>query len=336
MRSVARFCDERSKDKQTTVVNRTPDAEWLERAGEAFASGKLGKRLVGAWSDSRENLVIELIRHGVRNMDKVRLFALDDGVERSGGAPLSIEDIVDARLLPVAELVIHSALTNESFHKGITRLFGETPSLKRRVMREAFPESVDRFLFELGRSLPGLCAEEVEERFWMSHASIVGSLGMLDKHYHPEDLVGSEQRMWKQVHLLRDAMCGLFRAPSRPDFHQQMVHCRDGSQQWQVAQDHIASVRADGDYSRVFLSDGQSHYLRRTIKEWVQILPEPQFLQTHRTSVVNLELASGSADTSVLSVPGDPEPVPVSRRNQPRVQKALASLKQLKDGWVER
>jgi hypothetical protein len=316
-------------------MKQVKDEQWWEKAEEAYVRGRLSRRLLADWvGDGRDALVLELIRRGVRGMEEARMKALDAARKRSGEMPLSLEDIVDARLLPVGQRAIDSILCEGRFHRGVARLFAESPALKRRILEEIFPVSTRRFLDELEKTLPGLCAAEVEERFWMSHGSILGSLGMLDKFHDPQKPTLGEQRMWAQVHLLRDAMCGLFRAPSRSDFHQEMVHFRDEGRQWQLPIEKIATVRADGDYSRVWTCDGTDHYLRRTLREWEELLKPPAFFRVHRATLVHLTWVCPPYHASELRVKGDPELVPVSRRRQAEIENAVAACKSLRNGWV--
>jgi hypothetical protein len=308
---------------------------WWKKAEEAYVHGQLSPQQLADWGDGgREALVLELIRRGIRGMEEARIKALDASRTRSGDAPLPLEDIIDARLLPLGQRVIDSILHDDRFHRVLARLFTESPSLKRRVLDEVFPISTRRFLEELGKTLPSLCSAEVGERFWMSQCSILGSLSMLDKFHDPQQPTLGEQRMWAQIHLLRDAMCGLFRAPSRPDFDQDMVHFRDEGRQWQLPMEKIATVRADGDYSRVWTCDGTDHYLRRTLKEWEEILKPPTFFRVHRAVIVHLTWACPPFDAAELKVKGDPEPVPVSRRRQHEMDVAVAACKSLRQGWI--
>lgn len=311
------------------------DDRW-DQLEKDYSLGKRGPSPLAVGQEgTREDLILHLARRRVQDMEVARDRALDQALERVGGAPLPVADIVDARLLPVAELTIDSILHDGHVHKGLARLFGESPDFKKRMLAEVFPTSTARFLHEFGRSLSQICAEEIEERFWMSHASLLGSLAMLDRHHDPEHPTRGEQAMWNQVYLLRDAMCGLFLAPSRPKFHTEMVHFRDGARQWQVPRDHISSVHADGDYSKVWQTDGTSHYLRRTLRQWEEVLPPPDFCRVHRSAIVNLHhLVSPEVHTDSILVKGTPDPIPVSRRKQEELAKILEQITPLREGWV--
>ena len=316
----------------------TPDDDtWWDEATEAYISNGIPQRVWKRFSQwkwkRRDDFILAMVANRVADMEKARGRALDEALERSRGEPLTIEAIVDARLLPVAEQAVESILTQGAFQKGLARLFSESGEFKRRMLHEVFPESTARFLHELERALPGLCAEEVEERFWMSHGSILGSLGMLDKYHDESQPTKGEQAMWMQVHLLRDAMCGLFYAPSRSDFHQVMVHLRDGSRQWQIPRETVSTIRADGDYTQLWQQDGTSHYLRRTLKQWEEILLPPQFLRVHRGVIVNMEHILETLHDS-LKLKGDPEPVSVSRRRMGEVESAHEAYHTLEQGWM--
>lgn len=317
-------------------VNQKNDHQAWEEAADAYIRNGLSRQsfrnllrvyatYLKGWAlriPSRDDLLVEVIRRHFRSMEEGRTHALIKARERSGGTPLPVEDIIDARLLPVAEDAVHSIIHGGRFQRGLARMFSESPAFKRRLIAEVYTDSVQIFLDEFAKSIPGLCREELTERFWMSHCSILGCLGMLDKHYDPSSPTASEQAMWKQIHLLRDAMCALFRAPPRPEFHTAMIHLQEDGRQWQVSQDQITCIHSDGDYSTLYLADGTSHYLRRSMKEWEEILPSAHFLRIHRSWIINIKSAQLNTKTGYVHIQGH-DPIPVSRRKNEIVKERL-------------
>ncbi|MBN1611853.1 MAG: response regulator transcription factor [Polyangiaceae bacterium] len=51
----------------------------------------------------------------------------------------------------------------------------------------------------------------------------------------------------------------------------------------------VAVTSLGGNYTRVGTLDGCWHDVRRTIKEWEAILPQPHFVRVHRATIVNVD-----------------------------------------------
>ncbi|MBU3915664.1 LytTR family DNA-binding domain-containing protein [bacterium] len=50
----------------------------------------------------------------------------------------------------------------------------------------------------------------------------------------------------------------------------------------------IIVIRAEGgNYSNIQLKDGRQLLVRRTLKEWQQLLPDPMFIRIHRSTLIN-------------------------------------------------
>jgi two-component system LytT family response regulator len=50
----------------------------------------------------------------------------------------------------------------------------------------------------------------------------------------------------------------------------------------------ISVITASDNYSEVILSDGDRLFVRRSLKEWENLLPTSHFMRVHRTGIVNL------------------------------------------------
>jgi two-component system LytT family response regulator len=89
----------------------------------------------------------------------------------------------------------------------------------------------------------------------------------------------------------------------------------------------IRCILAEGDYSRLWLDNGRSSLLLRSLREWESRLPAAQFLRVHRSVIVNLAHVgqiSGDLRMGYLArVEGLPRPVPISRRYASRVRARL-------------
>jgi DNA-binding LytR/AlgR family response regulator len=51
----------------------------------------------------------------------------------------------------------------------------------------------------------------------------------------------------------------------------------------------IVRINSSGDYSNILTIDKSKLFVRKTMKEWEQILPEKYFARIHRTTIINLE-----------------------------------------------
>lgn len=51
----------------------------------------------------------------------------------------------------------------------------------------------------------------------------------------------------------------------------------------------IVCIRADGIYSEVLIKDGRKLMLHKSLKQWLKQLPVKQFVQIHRSTIINLE-----------------------------------------------
>jgi len=72
-------------------------------------------------------------------------------------------------------------------------------------------------------------------------------------------------------------------APKTGGFY---LHGANGLQH--VTLERIAGVRAEGDYTRTYLDDGQTFLELRPLKTWLGLLPHDRFIQVHRSALINL------------------------------------------------
>lgn len=65
------------------------------------------------------------------------------------------------------------------------------------------------------------------------------------------------------------------------------VHLKEGARQALVPVDQIAAIAADGDYTKIFTTESGVFYMRRTMKEWMGLLPNDVFSCLDRTLIVS-------------------------------------------------
>lgn len=80
----------------------------------------------------------------------------------------------------------------------------------------------------------------------------------------------------------------------------------------------IKYILAESEYSKVITSDNKNLMVRRTLKQWEEILPREEFLRIHRSTMINLEYISKIEKwfnhSFRVHLKGVPEPFVVSRR----------------------
>lgn len=89
----------------------------------------------------------------------------------------------------------------------------------------------------------------------------------------------------------------------------------------------ISGIQGEGNYSRVFLTDGTSTFMRRGLAEWMRILPEEPFLRVHRSLILNLKAVQrvfwDDRQDMTVAMAGFSVPIRLGRRPALRLRKAL-------------
>lgn len=82
-----------------------------------------------------------------------------------------------------------------------------------------------------------------------------------------------------------------------------------------LAIDEVLYIAADGDYTHVHLTGGRSSFERRSLRNWIGLLPRERFFRVHQSYIVDvsriLRLDRGTRWS--LHLRGVPEPIPVGR-----------------------
>jgi two-component system LytT family response regulator len=89
----------------------------------------------------------------------------------------------------------------------------------------------------------------------------------------------------------------------------------------------ISCIKSDGNYTTVYLTDGPSGFVRRTLGEWEKILPQGQFLRVDRSLLIRLDAAQEfhveSRDSASLILHGCKTPIILGRRAALKVRMAM-------------
>lgn len=95
----------------------------------------------------------------------------------------------------------------------------------------------------------------------------------------------------------------------------------------------ISGIEAKENYTEVFLADGSTEFIRRTISEWEGLLPKSLFTRVHRSLIMNLnhvrKVLAKDRDESVIELAGFPNPIPLGRKPAARLRSALRAKNQV-------
>jgi two-component system, LytTR family, response regulator len=91
----------------------------------------------------------------------------------------------------------------------------------------------------------------------------------------------------------------------------------------------IVALRADGDFTHVFVADQPALMMWRTLMHFEGVLPSPPFLRLGRSLIVNRDrlqhVETPSRETARVMLQGMAEPLTLGRAAAARLRKALAA-----------
>lgn len=70
------------------------------------------------------------------------------------------------------------------------------------------------------------------------------------------------------------------------DYH---IFLDTGSKLTPIKMQDIVNIISVGNYTNVNTKDGSKYVVRKLLKEWIEMLPENNFIRIHRSSIVNLD-----------------------------------------------
>lgn len=85
--------------------------------------------------------------------------------------------------------------------------------------------------------------------------------------------------------------------------------------------DEVAVIKAESDYIHIFTTDGKQHTMRKALTELRHRLPESQFVQVHRSYLVNIRSIHLIYPTSVQL--SDGREIPLSRNYRQEVARRM-------------
>lgn len=90
----------------------------------------------------------------------------------------------------------------------------------------------------------------------------------------------------------------------------------------------ITHIQADENYTCVFLKEGKTCHVRKSLQSWENLLPSREFIRIHRSLLLNLSAVQNihleSRDTGHVLLEGYPSPLRLARRALQRLKQGLA------------
>jgi two-component system LytT family response regulator len=90
-------------------------------------------------------------------------------------------------------------------------------------------------------------------------------------------------------------------------------------------------LRADGDFTHVYVADQPAVMIWRTLSHFEELLPAPPFLRLSRSLIINRDrlrkIETPSRASAQITLEGVPEPVVLGRTATARLRDALAADK---------
>lgn len=95
-----------------------------------------------------------------------------------------------------------------------------------------------------------------------------------------------------------------------------------------ISPQSITHIQADENYTSVFLKDGKTFHVRKSLQSWESLLPAREFTRIHRSLLVNLSAVENinleSRDTGHVLLNGHHQPLRLARRALQRLRQLLS------------
>src|SRR5437016_7270388 len=169
---------------------------------QVIATAKVNIAAVHYHFGSKEDLLDAVVVRKAGPVTAARL-ALLDKVEASAKGKLKVEDVLQAFLLPTADM----AQRSPQFVTLVGRLFAE--GIMPRIFEKHFKSSMLRFLAALGRALPHLSQEEL---LWRVHF-MIGAMAHTMCGSPVMHMIGTPTDFETRMTRLVGFLTGGFRAP---------------------------------------------------------------------------------------------------------------------------
>ena len=125
---------------------------------------------------SRDGLVAVVMNRYMTPVNEERLLRLEAAERNWGSKPVPVEEVLDAFVRPLITQINKSELSEKLFCKLIGRIFSSQNNGMPAEMEAQCGVLISRFAKVLGKSLPGLAAEEL---VWRLHFMVGAMIHML-------------------------------------------------------------------------------------------------------------------------------------------------------------
>jgi len=159
----------------------------------------------------KDGLLEAVFARRLRPVNRERLVLLDAFEREAGDAPVPLEQILYANLMPPFRSLELLGEAGERFMRIVARINADPGNALHEVFVRQFDEIRTRYLAALSRSLPELDAEEIERRFQYTLAAMLHTF-CWSKHIGPLCAAAADHREQVFASLVTFAAAGL-RAP---------------------------------------------------------------------------------------------------------------------------
>jgi AcrR family transcriptional regulator len=126
---------------------------------------------------SKDGLILAVLKRMFHPVNERRLQLLDELEAKAGGAPLSVESILEAQFRPPLELVTQPGRTGWYYPRLLAFSFTEPGAYLKPLLQEEVAVKTRRFQAALQRSCPGLTPAEVRWRMQFSTGAFIHTAG---------------------------------------------------------------------------------------------------------------------------------------------------------------
>lgn len=149
----------------------------------------------------------------------------------------------------------------------------------------------------------------------------VNAIDFLLKPIDPERLAHALERLYHPPLHLKIG----------PFLENDLICLYDGTKMRFVYSTEITYIETEGNYTTIYLSQGSQFCMRQSLTDWINVLPQPPFVNTYRSLIVNLRKIESISvcENSLLELrlKGIPEPKKLGRNASKTFRKALKEAK---------
>ena len=235
-----------------------------------------------------------------------------------------------ARILVVEDETLIADLLERHLQQAGYEVLGPAADLEEVRDLLAYHEGIDLALLDIRLSVP---PDGIEVARWMrSHHPGVRVLFVTsqfdDQYLQRATALSPDGYLTKPVQretLLATVAVALARDSATSDVveldeefdagsKRQRISIRDGHETVIIELDELVFVRSDHVYVEYVLASGRRYLVRATLQSVIALLPQPRFVQVHRSSLVNLDYVGRVRYQSVLLTTGQELRVSRTRR----------------------